>query len=302
MDVDSLTITLSAFALVSSLVLLVTMLVSRREALVDNEMTLGDRVPPAQSTDQRGRALPQLGSVLMPGNESKVGRIRARLLQAGLYQRHSTAIFLGVKMILMVTPMMVGFLLSTAGLITLSRGVALGAVVGLIGTVAPGFFLDYRKACRQRTIRRALPDALDVVVICMEGGLSLPAAIDRVAVELKQAHPLLAREMSIVRREIQLGRTTGEALRQFADRFDVEELRSLAAVISQAERFGASIVKALRVHADTLRVKRYQHAEGQAQKAPVKLIFPVVLCIFPALYIILMGPAGIRVYKALENI
>jgi tight adherence protein C len=223
------------------------------------------------------------------------------MLQAGLYKRHSTAIYLGVKFVMMVTPMFVGFMLSTAGFVTLRQGLAFGAIVGLVGTVAPSFWLDYEKSKRQKTIRRAMPDALDVIVVCLEGGLSLPAALARVGSELRQAHPLLAEEMSIVRREIQLGRTTGEALRDFANRFDASELRSLASVVSQAERFGASVVKAMRVHADTLRLKRYQWAEAQAQKAPLKLIFPTVLLIFPALYIVLMGPAGVKVMHMLKN-
>jgi len=107
--------------------------------------------------------------------------------------------------------------------------------------------------------------------------------------------------MAIVQREVQLGRTTGEALKDFANRFDAEELRSLASVVAQSERFGASVVKAMRVHADTLRLKRYQWAEAQAQKAPLKLIFPTVLLIFPALYIVLMGPAGVRVMEMLDR-
>ncbi len=237
----------------------------------------------------------------MPKNESRMSRLKARMLQAGLYKRHSTAIYLGVKFMLMVMPMFVGFLLSTVGFVTLREGLAFGAIVGLVGTVTPSFWLDYEKAKRQKTIRRAMPDALDVIVVCLEGGLSLPAALARVAAELRQAHPLLAEEMAIVRREIQLGHTTGEALRDFANRFDAEELRSLASVVSQAERFGASVVKAMRVHADTLRLKRYQWAEAQAQKAPLKLIFPTVLLIFPALYIVLMGPAGVRVFEMLER-
>jgi tight adherence protein C len=147
-----------------------------------------------------------------------------------------------------------------------------------------------------------MPDALDVIVVCVEGGLSLPASFARVSAELREAHPLLADEMSILQREVQLGRTTGEALREFADRFDVDELRSLASVVTQAERFGASIVNALRVHADTLRVKRHQNAEAMAQKAPVKLIFPTVLMIFPALYIVLMGPAAVQLLEMLENL
>jgi tight adherence protein C len=136
-----------------------------------------------------------------------------------------------------------------------------------------------------------MPDALDVIVVCLEGGLSLPGSIHRVSTELRTAHRTLAAEMTIVQREIQLGRSTGEALQRFANRFDVEELRSLASVILQAERFGASVIKALKVHADSLRLKRRQKAEEMAQKASVKLVFPTVLFIFPSLFVVLVGPA-----------
>src|SRR5207247_8393608 len=112
-----------------------------------------------------------------------------------------------------------------------------------------------------------------------EGGLSLPAALQRVASELQAAHPLLAGELAIVQRQVQLGQSTGEALRQFANRADLEEIRGLASVIMQAERFGASLVKALQVHADMLRNKRIQYAEEMAQKAAIKILFPTVFCI-----------------------
>src|ERR1051326_2623328 len=114
------------------------------------------------------------------------------------------------------------------------------------------------KKKRQANFRRALPDALDVLGICLEGGLSLPASLKRISSELRMVHPVLAAELAIVQREVQLGRTSGEALRKMGERTDLEELRSLASVILQSEKFGASLVKSLRVHADTLRVKRQQ--------------------------------------------
>ena len=141
-----------------------------------------------------------------------------------------------------------------------------------------------------------------MIVICLEGGLSLPASFDRVASELRTAHPMLADEMAILKREIQLGNTTGEALKKFANRFDIEELRSMASVVTQAEKYGASVTKALRVHADTLRLKRHQNAEAMAQEAPVKLVFPTVLFIFPALYIVMMTPAFMTVFEAWDLI
>jgi tight adherence protein C len=151
-------------------------------------------------------------------------------------------------------------------------------------------------------MRRALPDALDLLVICVEAGLSLPAALVRITKELRSAYPMLALEMMIVHREIQLGHTTGEALKRFGDRFDLEEVRSLASVIRQAERFGASIVNAIRVHAETLRHLRLEQARERAQKATVKLLFPTVLCIFPAMFVVILGPAVFDILELFDRL
>ena len=143
---------------------------------------------------------------------------------------------------------------------------------------------------------------MDILVICLEGGLSLPAALKRVSSELKMVHPALAAELGIVQREIQLGRTSGEALRKMGERSDLEEVRSLASVILQSERLGASLVKSLRVHADTLRVKRQQRAEELAQTAATKMLFPTVLFILPAMFVVILGPAVIHIAQVLGRI
>ena len=144
-----------------------------------------------------------------------------------------------------------------------------------------------------------MPDALDLLVICLEGGLSLPASLRRVGGELRTAHPLLALELNIVQREIQLGSSPGESLQKLGVRTDLEEIRSMAAVITQAERFGASLVKSLRVHAETLRTKRQQYAEEMAAKAAVKVLFPTLLFIFPAIFVVILGPAAFQIMEQL---
>jgi tight adherence protein C len=202
----------------------------------------------------------------------------------------------------MIAPALVGFALGVAGVVPTNQGVIAGTLAGVIGMVAPSFWLDKRKADRQTTFRRAIPDALDVIVICLEGGSSLPAAIRRVATELKSAHPLLALELNIVQREIQLGRSAGEALKNFADRSDLEEIRSLASVVQQSEKYGASLVKALRVHAETLRSNRMLYAEEMAQKAVIKMLLPTALCIMPALFIVVLGPIMMEVVEQLRGL
>jgi tight adherence protein C len=199
--------------------------------------------------------------------------------------------YVGAQILFAVIPIGIGVGAALMHWVTMLQGCALGLAVGLLGAILPGFWLDAQKRRRQTKISRALPDALDVIVVCVEAGLSVPAAIARVGSELQAAYPLLAAEMLIVQREIQLGLSTGQALQEFADRFDLAELRGLASVVKQAEKFGASIAKALRVHAESMRVKRFQLAEEKAQKATVKLLFPTLFCIFPALYVVLIGPA-----------
>ncbi len=246
-------------------------------------------------------ALPKVGAYLVPKSEDERTKLQTRLVQAGLYSREAMLVFLGVKVFLMLGPAVVGVLAGAVGLVPLQHGVVFGALTGAFGMIGPSFWLDARKAARQTSFRRALPDALDVLVICLEGGASLAGALRRVASELRTAHPLLASELNIVQREVQLGRSVGDALRQFAIRADLEELRSLSAVILQSEKFGASLVKALRVHAETLRMRRVTHAEEMALKAVVKMLFPMVLFIMPALFIAILGPSGIMILDTLGS-
>ena len=126
--------------------------------------------------------------------------------------------------------------------------------------------------------------------------------MQRVADELQTAYPLLATELQLAQRDIQLGRSPGEALRHFGDRTDLDEIRTLAAVIVQADKYGAGLVKSLRVHAETLRLNRRQYAEERAQKAGLKILFPTILCIFPAMFVVILGPAVIRIMASFAEI
>src|SRR5690606_16938065 len=147
----------------------------------------------------------------------------------------------------------------------------------------------------------SMPDALDLLVICMEAGLSLRAALQRVTTELEGVHPLLAFELKIVQREVQLGHALGDALRTLSLRTDLDDMRNLAAAIKNAERFGSSMVKTLRTFAETLRVRRQQKAEEMAQKAGTKILFPTLLFIFPAIFLIILGPAVIQLVDVMGN-
>jgi tight adherence protein C len=299
---ENSTLTWAVFLSVSTFVLLVaTLLGGRKGRLATRLKDLSGKKDSLAAQDAVSllaqSTLPKMGKALVPTDDVKRTLLQARLVQAGLYGPQAMVVFLGVKMVLIVSPAFLGLAAGLLGLVTVVQGLLIGALCGIVGVIGPSFWLDRRKAGRQLSFRRALPDALDVVVICLEGGLSLPAAIRRMAVELRTAHPLLARELNIVQREVQMGRSTGEAMRQFAIRADLEELRGLASVITQAERFGASLVKVLRVHAETLRNKRLMQAEEMAQKAATKLLFPTVFLIFPGVFIVILGPAFIQILE-----
>ncbi|MHB0960817.1 MAG: type II secretion system F family protein [Pirellulaceae bacterium] len=233
--------------------------------------------------------------------EDRRRKLEKRLVQAGLYRKNSMFYFVFTQIAILSASVLLGLCASYFGLAPKSTCLFAGAIVGICGIIAPGLVLDFWKRKRQTSVRRALPDALDVIVVCVEAGLSLPAALVRVSSELSTAHPMLAAEMTIAHREVQLGSSTGQALRNFADRFDLEEIRSLSSVVQQAEKFGASIVNALRVHADVLRRKRFQQAQERAQKATVKLLFPTVLLIFPSIFIVILGPAVFDIFALFRD-
>jgi tight adherence protein C len=239
--------------------------------------------------------LPNMGTPLLPTTEEQRGQLRQRLLEAGIYDRHALALLLGVKMLLMAVPLAISVLLALTEVLSPLRAVSAGIAGIGAGMILPGLWLDYRKNKRQTSLRRGLPDCLDMLVLCVEGGVSITAAMQRVIGELHSAHPLLGSELELVQREMLLGVSVGAGLQKLAERSDLEELKNLAAVIVQSERYGTSMVKSLRIHAETLRQQRQQRAEEMAQKAAVKILFPTLLCIFPAIFIVILGPAAFQI-------
>ena len=259
-------LTLVTFLAGCSLILLVGMLFTGRDHRLQGRLqTLAGGGRPAQPPEGIARFtsswLPKIGGPLLPSGEQAQSRLRARLIHAGFYGRNALPIFLGAKMLLILLPISASLGLSLAGFMPLLKGALYGLLGSGFGMLLPGMWLDKKKKKRQILLRRSLPDALDMVVVCLRGGLSLQGALQRVTGELALAHPALAAEFTINQREIQLGRSTGEAMRHFAERSDLEEIRGLASVILQAEKLGASAVQALRIHAEALRVKRLQYAE-----------------------------------------
>jgi tight adherence protein C len=297
--VDKGWISMLVFLLTSGLVLCFFMWRNRDLLLTEARMRGLSSVPRERPpSNGLGKMLldkvPDMGTPLLPTNEEQRNQLRQRLIEAGIYDTHALALILGVKMLLMAVPLVLSIALAVTGVLSPTRAMMAGALGLGLGMIAPGIWLDYCKNARQSSLRRALPDALDMLVLCLEGGVSLNAAMQRVTAELQSAHPLLGEEMDLVQREMILGVSAGEGLQKLASRSDLDDIRHLASVVLQSERYGASIVKALRIHAETLRQQRQQRAEEMAQKASVKILFPTLLCIFPAVFIVIIGPAAFQ--------
>ncbi len=299
-----MTLALVAFVMIGALALIVGLLFTGRKAKVEARIdALAGRsraeARPEGVVQLARAALPKMGKVIVPENEAERTRLRARMVHAGLYHRQAMHIFLGVKLTLLLVATVVGAGLTIGKVVPVTHALPVSLGLFVVGMIGPSFWLDNRKAARQQQLRRALPDALDVLIICLEGGLGIQAAVKRVADELRSAHPILGAELRIVDREVQLGRAPGEALQHFAQRTDLEEALSLASVVTQSERFGASLAKSLRSHSETLRIQRKQKAEEKAQKAATKILVPTILFIFPAVFVILLAPAAFQILAVL---
>lgn len=228
-------------------------------------------------------------------------QMRQRLVQAGFYGRNAFFWMSASKVLSFVVPLIVALGVSTLTKLPLKTMGIVAIAIAIAGIIGPSFVLDKMKAKRQRCIRRAIPDALDILSICLEAGMSLPSALARVSQELVTAHPELALELAIVDRETRMGRGVGESMRSLANRFDLEELRSMSTVIVQAEKYGSSLSDAMDVFAASMRQKRMYAAETLAQQAVAKILIPTVICILPALFVVTMGPAAIMIYRGLIN-
>jgi tight adherence protein C len=179
-----------------------------------------------------------------------------------------------------------------------SGGLIYGAMGAIVGYLIPGFYIDYLIRQRQKAIQNGLPDALDLLIVCLEAGLAIDQALLRCSEELTIAHPALAEELRLINVECRAGKPRLEAFKNFASRTKVDDVRSLVAMLVQTDRFGTSIAQALRTHAEVSRTKRRQRAEESAAKMGVKLVFPLVFCLFPAFYVVTLGPAVIKFVHA----
>jgi tight adherence protein C len=240
------------------------------------------------------------GDVESKEREESLGPIRRRLIHAGYRRETAVMTYMGSRIAFaMAIPLAVLVLPVSWSLSQLQLVTALCACAGL-GLVAPSYWLDRKVRKRQRAIELALPDSLDLMVVCVEAGLGINASLKRIADDFRTSHPLLASEFELANFETRAGKSTTEALRGLADRTGVSDVSSLVAMLIQTERFGTGLADTLRVHADGMRVRRLQRAEEQANLAPLKMLFPTVF-IFIAMIIIIMGPGALQMAQYFSN-
>ena len=225
--------------------------------------------------------------------------IRVKLANAGFRSEAAPSVFLGARLVFLVAFGMVGsftcymmFGFGSMGLLA----IAMSLGIGLYG---PNLALGHMVKTRQKEIFLSLPDALDLLVVCVESGLGLDAGLRKVTEEMKGHAKVITEELSLANLQLQMGRPRREVLHDLGVRTGVDDVRSLAAILIQADRFGSSIAQALRVQSDSMRTRRRQIAEEKAAATAVKLIFPLVLFIFPAIFVVLVGPAAILIQRNL---
>jgi len=236
---------------------------------------------------------------MLPASPKDLSVMQKRLVRAGMRGPNALKMLYGSKVV-----MGIGLPLIMMALVAGSPAEPTNKVIAVMASAAVGFFgpneyVNLMSRKRQKEIQRALPNALDLMVVCVESGLGLDQAILQVAKELEHAHPEISEEFALVNLELKAGKRRVEALRNLADRTAVDDLKKLVAVLIQADRFGTGVAQSLRGHADFMRVQARQIAEEKAAKLGVKLVFPIFFCILPSLFIVTVGPVAVKIMREL---
>ncbi len=257
--------------------------------------------PPVQeasfSEKQKDRLRDSLASLgkLVPGDGGPTPRTQLLLIRAGYRSPQALSAMRGFKIL---TPIAFIALVFITGAYKWN-GFMVPLVAVALGYLFPDMFLTWRVNARQQKLRRGLPDGLDLLVICVESGLGLDQALMKVAQELRITHPELSEELQLVNLEMRIGKSRIDALRELARRTGLEDIKSLVAMLVQTDRFGTSVAQSLRVFSDDLRIKRRQRAEELSAKTTVKMVPPLIFFIFPALMVVILGPAVITLLRQL---
>ncbi|MDG2224266.1 MAG: type II secretion system F family protein [Rubripirellula sp.] len=231
------------------------------------------------------------------GSEKEMSQLREKLVNAGFQRETAPIVFKGMQLILSGVGLFAG---GVFGMIAdgFSQGLVMKAAAGIvIGFAIPKLLLEQLAKRRKEKVFLGLPDALDLMVVCVEAGLGIDQALRKVAEEMLKSHKEIGEEFGIANQQLQFGRTRAEVLQALGYRSGVDDLKQLASILIQADKFGSSVATALRVQSDSMRTKRRQIAEEKAAKTAVKMIFPLVLFIFPGIFVVLVGPAGINMYR-----
>jgi tight adherence protein C len=275
------------------------MLMPSRAVAIDRrleELTTGrvrDEIDEKRSWDSLLGLVKRVGEKA-PRSHKELSSVKQRLVQAGFRREEAMTIFFGIRVVLALAL----FAMFSTSLI-MKPNITLGLAGLGVGYVLPGMVLARLAKRRAHRIRLSLADALDLMVVSVEAGLGLDQALQRVGAELAFAYPELSSELRLVNLELRAGKARPEALRNLADRTGVDDLSSLVTMLIQTDKFGTSVAQSLRVYSETLRTKRRQRAEEAAAKTGVKMVFPLVFCIFPAIWVVTIGPAAIKFVKVL---
>ncbi len=244
-------------------------------------------------------AAAKLSGPMTPKNAVAVGKLRLRLLNAGFRGERAVAVYLGLKATLVLTMLAIAVPLCLSRFGLSRAGLTWVVLAGGLGMFVPSMVLGNLIKKRAMAIFLAMPDALDLMVVCVEAGLGLDSAMRRVTTELTEACPVICEEFAISNFQVQMGRPRRDVLRDLGVRTGVDDVRALAAVVIQAERFGSSVGSALRVLSDSMRVRRRQYAEEKAAKTAVKIMIPLILFIFPGIFVVLVGPAALQIAQTM---
>jgi tight adherence protein C len=231
---------------------------------------------------------------MLPRSPVAIRRVQALLARAGYQGEWPAIAFVALQLLLPAIPLVGTLLMGGTG-----TALVLSVIAAVTAYHLPNLWLERRIEARRTEIRNGLPDAIDLLIVCIEAGSAIDQAMLRITEELGLAYPALTRELELVTAEIRAGKPRVEAFRNFAERTKVDDVRALVGMLVQTDRFGTSLGRALRTHADTSRSKRRQRAEERAAKLGVKLLFPLVFCLFPAFYLVVLGPSLLRIFRQL---
>ncbi len=270
----------------------------RLDKFSDKDEHKGPRVK--KSYDLLTKIIKNFGQLGLPKEEYRLSRARKALLSAGYRGEKVLSMFYGSKAFLMISiPVIFWLALSYFLQLTFGHTLFLSLLAATAGFYLPNLWIHSRAARRKEKIREGFPDALDLLVVCMEAGQGLDAALDRVGREIEIDNEVLSQEFKLLNLEIRAGKSRKEALKNMALRINLDDISSFAVLVNQAEELGTSITQALRVHSDSMRTKRWQRAETIAARIPVKLTVPLILFVLPCIFAVILGPGCI---SAIRNV